>query len=165
MARLGGVFGRPGCVLVASWGRLGPFGGRLERIYKNAQKPWENAHFPGSEGRLGGVLGHLGASWGRLGASWGRLGRVLGRLGSSWGRLGDVLRESGACPGGVWADPGEPPGRPASGERGGGPMDQRAGDSVFGPFRGPNRAKTQYCRSKMRLRKIVFFWGPLINRF
>ena len=48
---LGGVLGRPGDVLGASWGRLG-------RILGPSWEPW----------------GVLGASWGRLETSWERRG-------------------------------------------------------------------------------------------
>ena len=79
------VLGRPGALLLRSWGDLGVVLGRLGSSWIVLGRSWA-------------VLRYLGAL---LGRSWGDLGVVSGRLGSSWvvlerpwavlGRLGALL--------------------------------------------------------------------------
>ena len=77
----GGVLGRPGGVLGASWGRLGGLGAFWERLWRGSAKNLLlSPKFSAPGGRLGRVLGPSWESWGVLGASWGRLGDVPGRI-------------------------------------------------------------------------------------
>ena len=81
MGRLGLSWER----LRAFWERLGGVSGRLGRVLE------------ASWGRPGGLLGVLDASWKRLGGvlgvSWRRLGGILDVLGASWRHLGGEDRE------------------------------------------------------------------------